>query len=92
MDNITAIRNFVVMGTNLLDIDRGGGHHYGEPTVLAVTSTLEEGFRILEAIGFQAGKVVEVVDPILINGKLIKVPSKDHPWVRKTAKKSKKVA
>jgi len=92
MENTTATRNFIVTVPNLIDIDRGGGHHYGAPIILGVVGTLAEAFIMLSSLGRTEGNVVEVVNPIMVNDRLIQVPNKVHEWKAPKARKTKKAA
>jgi hypothetical protein len=92
MDNTNATRNFIVTVPNLLDIDRGGGHHYGAPKILGVVGTLDEGILLLRSLGRTEGNIVEVVNPIMVNDRLVQVPNKVHEWKAPKARKTKKAA
>jgi hypothetical protein len=91
MKNTPATRNFIVTVPNLIDIDRGGGHHYGAPIVLGVVGTLDEGILLLQGL-CREGNVIEVVNPIMVNDRLIQVPNKVHEWKAPKGKKTKKAA
>jgi hypothetical protein len=82
MDNAT--RNFIVTVPNLVDIDRGGGHHYGAPIILGVVGTFDEGILLLRSLGRTEGNIVEVVD------RLVQVPNKVHEWKAPKQRKAKK--
>jgi len=88
----TATRNFIVTVPDLIDIDRGGGYHYGAPIILGVVSTLDEGILLLQGLCRTEGNVVEVVNPIMVNDRLIQVPNKVHEWKAPKARKTKKAA
>lgn len=92
MENTTSTRNFIVTVPNLLDIDRGGGHHYGAPIVLGVVGTLDEGILLLRSLGRTEGNIVEVVNPIWVTDRLVQVPNKVHEWKAPKQRKAKAAA
>lgn len=70
---------FVVQYTFPADTGRGGGTTYGRPETVAVTNTREEAFAIVRGIGNEAyAEVLEVYNPILLNGKVTMVPNQVH--------------
>ena len=71
-------KNYIVMVPNIIDIDRGGRPEYGDPQVLGVADSLDEAKLLLEAMGKKAGRIVEVVNPIDVDGRLVPVPPVVH--------------
>jgi hypothetical protein len=81
METITtkAAPKFVVQYTYAADTGRGGGVTYGAPVTAAVTDTLAAARALVEAIGDVAyATVLEVTNPVVINGKVITLDPKVH--------------
>jgi hypothetical protein len=71
-------KNYIVMIPNLIDINRAGQAEYGDPRILGVVDVLDEAKLLLKAMGKVAGRIIEVVNPIEVDGRLVPVPPVVH--------------
>ena len=96
-------KNYIVMIPNLIDINRAGQAEYGDPRILGVVDALDEAKLLLKAMGKVAGRIIEVVNPIEVDGRLVPVPPVVHniepkrpvkarPALRKAPRKAAKPA
>ena len=70
--------NYIVMIPNVIDINRAGQAEYGDPRILGVVDNLDEAKLLLKAMGKVAGRILEVVNPVEVDGRLVPVPPVVH--------------
>ena len=90
MEDIKTTRHFVVTTQHFLDGGRGQGAEYGTPFVVGVVTNKEEGFKLLDDLGYNWGTVLGVANPLKVDGQWLEVPPITHAWKRPAAPKAAK--
>ena len=74
---------YIAQTKQLFDIGRDGSYNFSEWEVLGVYDTLADAKAALDAADEEYGKVLEIVNPILMNEQLVAVPPRNHAWINK---------
>ena len=60
---------------------------FSPPRVVAVVDSVDEGFKLIDELGYDRGAVTSVADPIRVDGRLFARPAVPYLWERPDPKK-----